>query len=135
MSRHRGSSCLTCASARCAGIMEDAGNRGRLAKLLRFHTSASPDTLTSLDDYLGRMKEGQKSIFFICGGSMDEVQRSPFLEQLLAKGYEVILFTEPMDEYMMQARLAFVSVSCVCLPAATRRCCWRRNRDGSAAAR
>jgi heat shock protein 90kDa beta len=86
--------------------MEDANNRGRLAKLIRFHTSASPTALTSLDEYLARMKAGQSAIYFICGGSMDEVQRSPFLEKLLERGYEVILFTEPMDEYMMQVRAA-----------------------------
>ena len=86
--------------------MEDAGNRGRLAKLLRFHTTASPDTLTSLDEYVARMKPGQKSIYFICGGSKEEVAGSPFLEQLRAQGYEAILFTEPMDEYMMQVRCA-----------------------------
>ena len=82
--------------------MEDANNRGRLAKLIRFYTTASPDKLASLDEYLARMKEGQKAIYFICGGSMDEVQKSPFLEQLIEQGYEVILFVEPMDEYMMQ---------------------------------
>ena len=87
-----------------AGVIEDANNRGRLAKLLRVHTSAAPDTLSSLEEYVARMKDGQKSIFYICGSSMDEVQKSPFLEQLLAQGYEVILFTEPMDEYMMQVR-------------------------------
>lgn len=85
-----------------AGIMEDNNNRGRLAKLIRFHTSKFPDTLSSLDEYLGRMKQGQKTIFFICTGSMEEAQRSPFLEKLIEQGYEVILFTEPMDEYMMQ---------------------------------
>lgn len=84
--------------------MEDANNRGRLAKLIRFHTTQSTDKLTGLDEYLGRMKSGQKNIYFICGGSMEEVQRSPFLEKLQEQGYEVILFTEPMDEYMMQAR-------------------------------
>lgn len=84
------------------GIIEDANNRMRLAKLLRFHTSKSTDKLTSLDEYVARMKDGQKNIFYICGQSMDEVQGSPYLERLLEQGYEVIFFTEPMDEYMMQ---------------------------------
>jgi heat shock protein beta len=87
-----------------AGIMEDNNNRGRLAKLVRFYTSKSPEKLSSLDDYVSRMKPGQKHIFFICAGSMEEAQRSPFLEKLIEQDYEVILFTEPMDEYMMQVR-------------------------------
>ena len=90
--------------------MEDANNRGRLAKLIRFHTTTSPTTLVSLDDYAARMKAGQNAIYFICGGSMDEVQRSPFLEKLLEHGYEVLLFTEPMDEYMMQVRCCHVKL-------------------------
>lgn len=85
-------------------MIEDANNRGRLAKLLRFYTTSSPDTLTSLDAYVSRMPNGQKQIFYLCGSSLDEIRRSPFLERLLEAGYEVILFTEPMDEYMMQAR-------------------------------
>lgn len=68
----------------------------RLAKVLRFHTSQSLDGLTTLDEYLGRMKDGQKGIYYICGQSMEEVQRSPFLEKLHEQGLEVIYFTEPM---------------------------------------
>lgn len=108
--------------------MEDANNRGRLAKLVRFHTTKSPTALTSLDEYVARMKGGQKHIFFICGASMDEVQKSPFLERLIEQDLEVILFTEPMDEYMMQARLRWCCC-CRCLacklacPACTRNAC------------
>ncbi|CAG9460863.1 unnamed protein product [Pedinophyceae sp. YPF-701] len=89
------------------GIIEDAANRHRLAKLLRFHSSASPDELTSLDDYIGRMKEGQKNIFYVSGGSMDELKKSPFVERLIKKGYEVIFFGEPADEFMMQSLVEF----------------------------
>lgn len=84
------------------GVMEDSMNRGRLSKLLRFYTSKSPDKLTSLDEYVSRMKEGQKQIYYLCGQSMDEVKDSPFLERLHQKGLEVIYFTESMDEYLMQ---------------------------------
>ena len=49
------------------------------------------------------MKEGQKSIYYVCGQTMEEVLKSPFLEKLIEQGSEVVLFTEAMDEYMMQA--------------------------------
>eukprot|EP00877_Chromochloris_zofingiensis_P005364 jgi/Chrzof1/14829/Cz09g17250.t1 len=83
------------------GIIEDSNNRSRLAKLLRFHTSKSPEKLTSLDEYISRMKEDQKQIYFIAGSSKEEVAKSPFLEKLVKKGYEVIYFTDVLDEYLM----------------------------------
>ncbi|KAG2483309.1 hypothetical protein HYH03_017812 [Edaphochlamys debaryana] len=83
------------------GIIEDSTNRNRLAKLLRFHTSKSGDKLTTLDEYIGRMKEGQKNIYYLAGTSKEEVAASPFVEQLLKKGYEVIFFTDVLDEYVM----------------------------------
>ena len=113
--------------------MEDANNRGRLAKLIRFHTTHSPTELTSLDEYVARMKGGQKHIFFICGGSMDEVQKSPFLERLIEQGLEVILFTEPMDEYMMQARLMLRCLSRACMQALRAWC--RHSMEASSGSR
>ncbi|GIL89128.1 hypothetical protein Vretimale_16178 [Volvox reticuliferus] len=83
------------------GIIEDATNRNRLAKLLRVHTSKSGDKLTTLDEYISRMKEGQKSIYYLAGASKEEVANSPHLERLLRKGYEVIYFTDVLDEYVM----------------------------------
>jgi HSP90 family molecular chaperone len=59
--------------------------RGRLAKLLRFHTSKSPKELTSLAGYISRVKSGQKTIYWIAGMSQDEVARSPFAEKLVAE--------------------------------------------------
>jgi len=84
------------------GVIEDSSNRTRLAKLLRFYTSKSQDKLTSLEEYVSRMKEGQKQIYYLAGNSMDEVKNSAFLERLLAKDLEVIFFTDPIDEYLMQ---------------------------------
>ncbi|XP_011074690.1 endoplasmin homolog [Sesamum indicum] len=84
------------------GIIEDATNRNRLAKLLRFETNKSDGKLTSLDQYISRMKSGQKDIFYITGTSKEQLEKSPFLERLTKKNYEVILFADPVDEYLMQ---------------------------------
>uniref|UniRef100_A0A0V0ITP1 Endoplasmin homolog n=1 Tax=Solanum chacoense TaxID=4108 RepID=A0A0V0ITP1_SOLCH len=84
------------------GIIEDATNRNRLAKLLRFETTKSDGKLTSLDQYISRMKSSQKDIFYITGASKEHLEKSPFLERLNKKDYEVILFTDPVDEYLMQ---------------------------------
>ncbi len=84
------------------GIIEDASNRTRLAKLLRFTTSQSDGKLTSLEEYVSRMKPWQKQIFYLTGESEEALRKSPFLERLLAKGVEVIFFTDPIDEYTMQ---------------------------------
>lgn len=66
--------------------MEDHSNRTRLAKLLRFRSSNDNEKLTSLADYVERMKDKQESIFFMAGATLDEVQNSPFVERLLKKG-------------------------------------------------
>ncbi|BFG17635.1 hypothetical protein CerSpe_039090 [Prunus speciosa] len=84
------------------GIIEDAANRNRLAKLLRFESTKSDGKLTSLDQYISRMKSGQKDIFYITGASKEQLEKSPFIERLKKKNYEVIFFTDPVDEYLMQ---------------------------------
>ncbi|XP_031092423.1 endoplasmin homolog [Ipomoea triloba] len=84
------------------GIIEDTANRNRLAKLLRFETTKSEGELTSLDKYISRMKSGQKDIFYLTGTSKEQLENSPFLERLKKKNYEVILFTDPVDEYLVQ---------------------------------
>merc|ERR1712088_460383 len=83
------------------GCIEDAANRTRLAKLLRFTTSGGK--LSSLSAYVERMKEKQENIFYMAGGSMEEVTKSPFVERLLKKGYEVLYLTEAVDEYAISA--------------------------------
>ncbi|XP_057296037.1 endoplasmin-like [Hydractinia symbiolongicarpus] len=85
------------------GVMEDHSNRTRLAKLLRFRSSNDPEKLTSLADYVSRMKDKQETIFFMAGSSLDEVKNSPFVERLLKKGYEVLYLIEPVDEYCIQS--------------------------------
>jgi len=84
------------------GIVEDADNRIRLAKLLRFESTKSEGKLASLDQYISRMKSNQKNIFYITGASKEQLEKSPFLERLTKKNYEVIFFTDPVDEYLMQ---------------------------------
>ncbi|XP_059366877.1 endoplasmin-like [Carassius carassius] len=85
------------------GVIEDHSNRTRLAKLLRFQTSHSDTTPSSLEQYVERMKEKQDKIYFMAGTSRKEAESSPFVERLLKKGYEVIYLTEPVDEYCIQA--------------------------------
>lgn len=89
------------------GIHEDSSNRNKLSDLLRYHTSASGDEVCSLKDYVGRMKETQKHIYFITGENKEQVANSSFVERVKKRGFEVVYMTEPIDEYVVQQMKEF----------------------------
>merc|ERR1712179_830264 len=84
------------------GVHEDSTNRKKIADLLRFSTSASGEEQCALKEYVSRMKENQKHIYYITGENKDQVSNSAFVERVKKRGFEVIYMTEPIDEYVVQ---------------------------------
>ena len=84
------------------GLYEDQDQRDKLLALARFHSTAS-DTPASLDDYVGRMKEGQEAIYYITGDDLVALKKSPQLEGFVARDVEVLMMTDPVDEFWITA--------------------------------
>lgn len=85
------------------GIHEDSTNRTKVANLLRYYSSHDGgEERTTLADYVTRMKDNQKDIYFITGESVDIVKNSAFVERVTKRGFEVIYMCEPIDEYCVQ---------------------------------
>merc|ERR1712048_1238470 len=84
------------------GVIEDSSNRLKLAKLLRFFSTEDPEALTSLDEYISRMKEDQDTILYLSGDTKDSILKSPILAKYVAEGYEVLLLDDPIDEFTTQ---------------------------------
>ena len=82
------------------GLYEDFEQRDTLLGLTRFNSSTS-DQLTSLADYVSRMKEGQNAVFYITGESLEAIKNSPHLEGFRSKGVEVLLMTDPVDDFWL----------------------------------
>ena len=86
------------------GIATDYPNRDALAKLLRFESSLTePGAVCGFTDYVSRAKDGQESIYYLVGGSREQVESSPYVEAFKARGLEVIYFTDAVDEYVVES--------------------------------
>jgi len=97
------------------GIHEDSVNRKKLADFMRYYSSASGDDFTSFKDYVSRMKEGQKSIYYITGENRDQVRTSAFVERIVKRGFEVLFMIDPIDEYAVQQLREYDGKMLVCV--------------------
>merc|ERR1712044_104845 len=97
------------------GIHEDSTNRKKIADFLRYHSSQSGDELTSLKEYVSRMKENQRQIYYITGENKEQVEQSAFVERLKKRGFEVLYMIDPIDEYAVQQLKDYDGKNLVCV--------------------
>jgi molecular chaperone HtpG len=97
------------------GIHEDSTNRKKLCDLLRYHSTKALDEPTTLKDYVTRMGENQKTIYYITGDSKAKLENSPFLEEAKRRDIEVLFMVDPIDEYVMQQVKDYDDKKFVCL--------------------
>jgi molecular chaperone HtpG len=89
------------------GLMSDFENQDTLLRISSFASTNSDEELTTLAEYVERMKDGQEQIFYATGQSRDQLLKSPHLEAFKARGYEVLLLTDSVDEIWVQSVTEF----------------------------
>jgi len=97
------------------GIHEDSANRKKLLDLLRYNSTNALEEMTTLKDYVTRMKPEQKTIYYITGDSKKKLENSPFIEEAKRRGVEVLFMVDPIDEYVMQQVKDYDDKKFVCL--------------------
>jgi len=97
------------------GIHEDSTNRKKLSDFLRYSSSSSADEMTTLKDYVSRMKDNQKDIYYITGETREAVQNSAFVERVKKRGFEVLYMVDPIDEYCVQQLKEYDGKNLVCV--------------------
>ncbi|SDM29892.1 molecular chaperone HtpG [Allokutzneria albata] len=89
------------------GLIADPDNREAILEICSFESTADPEKQTTLREYVERMKEGQQDIYYMTGDSRTVIENSPHLEAFQAKGYEVLVLTDPIDEMWVDAVTGF----------------------------
>jgi heat shock protein beta len=89
------------------GIIEDPQNKKEISEYLRFFSASSDDEYTSLKDYVEKMPENQKAIYYVTGEGKERAAMSPIAEKLKSKGFDVLYATEPLDEIMFESLTSY----------------------------